>query len=175
MTMRHPLLGLAVALGIASFAPNAQAQLITGSTDPTILYYSIYLPRQQAQALNPGPEATLNAITQVRQANAATNRNDLFDPNAGTGLGGVDLGPDFAVNSGGRRRSITAIGGRYGVHGGNLNGLGPQGFYNAKLNSYYRELKTGRGRNAYTYTPRGRGLSGGGFGGGGGYGMPGPR
>ena len=174
--MRLPLLGLVVAVGLSGVSTEAQAQ-IGGFNDPFFAYYSFYLPRQQAQALQPGPEATINAAAANRQQYAATNRNGMFDPLNQNG-GGSAFSDDFTPSGGGaRRRTVSAIGGRYGVHGGNLNGLGPQGYYGgSKLTAYYKDLKTGRGRNANVSVIRGRGFSGGGAGGLGlNTGLPGPR
>jgi hypothetical protein len=177
--MRRSLLGLVVALGFSAVGAEARAQVpFTNVNDPFFAYYSFYLPRQQAQALSPGPEATINAITANRQLYAATNRNDMFDPN-GSGSGSSELNNEFSLNPGARKRTLsTMAGGRFaGGHGGNLNGLGPQGYYGGgKLVPYYRDLKTGRGKNANVAVIRGRGFSGGsgGFGGLGG-GLPGPR
>jgi hypothetical protein len=171
--MRQTLLGLVVALGLSTLASEARAQVPFSSiNDPFFAYYSFYLPRQQAQALSPGPEATINAITANRQQYAATNRTDMFDPRAQAG-GFLDSGGDFLPNAGLRRRTISAGASRVG---GNLNGLGPQGRFNAAA-QYYPGLRTGRGRNANVAVVRSRGFGGfGGFGGiGGGIGLPGPR
>jgi hypothetical protein len=173
--MRRPLLGLVVALGISAVASEARAQVpFTNVNDPFFAYYSFYLPRQQAQAMSPGPEATINAVTANRQQYAATNRNGMFDPNSPS-YGSFDTGDEFSMNPALRKRSISNRGTRYGVHGGNLNGLGPQGFYNSKLNFYYPNLRTGRGKNANVSVIRGRGYSGGGGFGGLNTGLPGPR
>ena len=149
---------------------EARAQVpFTSINDPFFAYYSFYLPRQQAQALQPGPEATINAITANRQQYAATNRTDMFDPHAQAG--GFDSG-DFTPNAGIRRRTLSAGASRVG---GNLNGLGPAGRYGA-ANQYYPGLRTGRGRNANVAVIRSRGFSGGGVGGiNTGIGLPGPR
>ena len=167
--MRFALLGLAVALGFSGLARDAKAQVpFTNINDPFFAYYSFYLPRQQAQALQPGPEATINAIAANRQANASTNRNDAFDPSAGADI--FDSGGEF--NSGVRRRTISNGPSRIG---GNTNGLGPAGFYNtSSTRLYYPSLKPGRGKNANVSVVRARGFGGGG-GLGGGIGLPGPR
>ena len=168
--MRRLLLGLVVALGVSSVASEARAQ---NFNDPFFAYYSFYLPRQQAQALQPGPEATLNAVTANRQQYAATNRSGMFDPSSSS-YGSLDFDDDFSPTGGGpRKRGLSARGGRYGVHGGNLNGLGPQGYYNNKLNLYYPNLRTGRGKNSNVATIKSRGRSGGMAGLG--TGLPGPR
>jgi len=169
--MRRPLLFLIAALGVSAVASEAKAQ--TNFGDPFFQYYSYYLPQQAALAARPGPEATLNALTAYRAGFAATGNNRAFDPNGGFDPFGS--GDDLGFNSGGtRRRSLpSAASGRYGAHGGNLNGLGPQGYYNAGLTKYYRELRVGRGKNANQAVTRTRGYSGG-FGGMGG-GLPGPR
>ncbi len=175
--MRRYLLGLVVALGCSAIGSEARAQVPFGNVnDPFFAYYSFYLPRQQAQAMSPGPEATINAVTANRQQYAATNRNGMFDPN-NVGSGSLEFGDEFAPNSGARKRTLTNQQGRFarGVHGGNLNGLGPQGYYGGgKLVNYYSDLKTGRGKNANVSVVRSRGFSGGGLGGLGG-GLPGPR
>jgi hypothetical protein len=172
--MRRLVLGLLVALGISAFGAEARAQLFGGVNDPALAYYALYLPRQQAQAMNPGPEATLNAVSANRQAYAATGRNSAFDPDS-SGLDSLDFGFDYNPNGKARKRPVLANSGKFGVHGGNLNGLGPQGYYQSQaLNKYYRELRSGRGRNANVSVTRGgRGMSSGGYGGVGG--LPGPR
>jgi len=172
--MRRSLV-LLIALGVTGLATECRAQVpFTNVNDPFFAYYSFYLPRQQAQAASPGPEATITAITANRQQYAATNRNELFDPTAqARDLFGSDSG-DFAPNSGLGKRALS---GRQQVsrHGGNLNGLGPQGYYNTReLTRYHPTLRAGRGRNANTSVVRGRGFSGG-YGGMGNLGLPGPR
>ena len=174
--MRRRSLGLLAALlGLSAFASESKAQVpFTNVNDPFFAYYSFYLPRQQAQAASPGPEATINALTANRQQFAATNRNDFLDPGgSGRDFFGNDS-DNFALNSGARRRTISSMPSvsRFG----NLNGLGPQGYYNKReLSSYYPTLRAGRGRNANVSVLRsGKGYSGG-FGGIGGVGLPGPR
>ncbi len=172
--MRLPLLGSLIALGLSSLASEARAQVpFSNVNDPFFAYYSFYLPRQQAQANSPGPEATINALSANRQQYAATNRNDMFDPSAtGRDLFGSDAG-EFNPNSGQIKRSLSAGASRIG---GNLNGLGPQGYYNTRsLARYYPNLRAGRGKNANVSVVRNRGFSGGGIGGGGNLGLPGPR
>jgi hypothetical protein len=159
--MRRSLLGLLVALGFSAVSSEARAQVpFTNVNDPFFAYYSFYLPRQQAQAMSPGPEATINAVTANRQQYAATNRSGMFDP-SGAASGSDD---EFGMNPGARKRTMSAMQGgvRRGIHGGNLSGLGPQGYYGGgKLVSYYSDLKTGRGKNANVSVLRGRGFSGG--------------
>ena len=176
--MRFSLLGLVVALGLSATSSEALAQAPFSSvSDPFFLYYGFYLPRQQAQAMSPGPEATINAVTANRQQYAATNRNGMFDPNGARDT--LDSSDEFSAASGVKKRTMSAQQGRFvsGVHGGNLNGLGPQGYYGGgKAAAYYKDLKTGRGKNANVSVVRSRGFSGGagGYGGLGG-GLPGPR
>jgi len=170
--MRRSLLGLLVVLGISAIGSEARAQLGGGLNDPFFAYYSFYLPRQQAQAMQPGPEATINAVTANRQNYAATNRNGMFDPNASAN-GALDFGDDFTTRAPGKRRTTSGTANGRGIHGGNLNGLGPQGYYNASLNSYFPGIRAGRGKNANVATIRGRGFSGGQAGLN--TGLPGPR
>jgi hypothetical protein len=171
--MRQTLLGLVVALGVSTVASEARAQVpFSNINDPFFAYYSFYLPRQQAQALSPGPEATINAITANRQQYAATNRTDMFDPRAQLGNFNDSSG-DFTPNAGTRRRTLSTGASRIGQ---NLNGLGPQGRFNAAT-QYYPSLRAGRGKNANVAVIRSRGFGGGGGGGFGGnnVGLPGPR
>jgi len=174
LIMRHSLLGLLVVLGLSAIGSEARAQVGGGINDPFFAYYSFYLPRQQAQALQPGPEATINNWAAQRQVYAATNRNGMFDPNS-SATGSLDFGDDFLSKPAGLRRNTAAGPGGRAVHGGNLNGLGPQGYYSARLNTYYPNIRTGRGRNANIATIKGRG----GYGGGGmanqAAALPGPR
>ncbi len=171
--MRFSLLGLTVALGVSALATEARAQVpFTNINDPFFAYYSFYLPRQQALANQPGPEATINAIAANRQAYAATNRNDMFDPGAGADL--FDSNGDVVPNSGARRRTISLQ--QASRIGGNTNGLGPQGFYNTPATrQYYPTLRKGQSKNANVSVVRSRGFSGGGNFGGSGLGLPGPR
>jgi len=124
--MRLRSLALLVAFGVSGLAAECQAQVpFTNVNDPFFAYYSYYLPRQQAQANSPGPEATINAITANRQQFAATNRNDMFDPTAqARDFFGSETG-EFSPNSGLRKRTLT--GSQVSRLGGNLNGLGPRG------------------------------------------------
>ena len=164
--MRRILLGLGALIGAAGMATEARAQVpFTNINDPFFAYYSFYLPRQQAQALQPGPEATIATITANRQAYAATNRNDMFDTNS-PGIAG-DTG-DFTPNSGLRRQAGAARASRIG---GNLNGLGPAGYFN-NARQYHPTLRSGISRNNNVSVTRSRPLSNGGVGG---IGLPGPR
>ena len=168
--MRCSLLGLIVVLGASGLANEARAQVpFTNINDPFFAYYSFYLPRQQAQALQPGPEATIATITANRQAYAATNRSDMFDSNSGSQ--GLDSG-DFSPNSGIRRRGNGAP--HAGKIGGNLNGQGPTGYFN-NARQYHPSLRSGISKNSNVSVIRSRSNSGGGGGSVGGLGLPGPR
>jgi hypothetical protein len=172
--MRRFVLGLLVALGLSAIGQEAHAQT-GGINDPSFAYYALYLPRQAAQAAQASPENTLNANMQVRQQYAATNnRSGLFDAGGGGIIDSSEFGNEFSSNGVRRKRSQLTNTGRFGPHGGNLNGLGPQGYYDrVALARYYKEIKTGRGRNANVAPAgRGRGMSSG-YGGVGG--LPGPR
>ena len=172
--MRRSLLGLMVVVGFSMVGSEARAQIGGGINDPFFAYYSFYLPRQQAQALQPGPEATINAVTANRQYYASTNRNGMFDPNSAGG-DGFDSDEYFPgrPKKAGRTSGSGGMGGR-AVHGGNLNGLGPKAYYNSGVNAYFPNIRAGRGKNANTFSgTRGRGFSGGAAGLG--TGLPGPR
>lgn len=162
--MRRSSLGLVALLGVIASASEARAQTpFTNFNDPIFAYYSFYLPRQQAQALQPGPEATIANITANRQAYAATNRNDMFDLSSP----GIDPETGEFSPNGGARRSVSR-------HGGNLNGQGPAGFYNTTTTKrYHPTLRPGFGRNQNLSQARNRGFSGGNIGGG--FGLPSPR
>ena len=168
--MRRILLGLLGLVGASGLASDARAQVpFTSINDPFFAYYSFYLPRQQAQALQSGPEATIATVTANRQAYAATNRNDMFDTMS-PGIGG-DNG-DFSPNSGIRRS-----GGQQASRiGGNLNGLGPTAYYgSANVRKYHPTIRSGISRNNNVSVTRARGFSGGAGSGFGGIGLPGPR
>ena len=168
--MRLTLLGLTVLVGALGWGVESRAQVpFTNVNDPFFAYYSFYLPRQQAQALQPGPEATIATITANRQAYAATNRNDMFDTMS-PGL--ADDSGEFGFQSNGRRRGRTNQASRIG---GNLNGLGPAGYYNNNL-GFHPTLRSGIHKNNNVSVLRSRGFSGGGAAGGsGGIGLPGVR
>ena len=176
MTSRHLLLGLAALLAASAFAGEARAQAPFSSiNDPFFAYYSFYLPRQQAQALQPGPEATIAAITANRQVGAATNRNDVFDF-SGPGLGSDELG----FNSGSRRGALAPGAQPAARIGGNVNGQGPTGRVNGvgqvayfnNVKQYHPTIRPNihRNNNVANIVQR-RGYSGG-FGG---VGLPGVR
>ena len=162
--MRRSSLGWIVVLGVMGLAREASAQVpFTNINDPMFAYYSFYLPRQQAQALQPGPEATIATITANRQANAATNRNDMFDsmsPGLDSDTG--DFSPSGGLRPGGNRASRI---------GGNLNGAGPQPYFN-NAKKFHPTLRPGQTKNNNVSVVRSRSFSGGGAGG---VGLPGPR
>ena len=172
--MRRILLGLLVALGISFVGNEARAQApFGGINDPFFLYYGFYLPRQQAQALQSGPEQTINAITAARQSYASTNRSDMFDP-SGQSFNRFDLDSDFLSGTGGRGRGPGSTS-QVARLGGNLNGRGVSSHYN-RVGSYHPTLRSGQARNANVSAVSGRG---GNFSGGGNLtpniGLPGPR
>ena len=112
--------------------------------------------------MQPGPEATIANASANRQSYAATNRNDMFDT---SGPAFDSDSGDFVPNSGGGRRSPAAR------HAGNLNGLGPAGYFN-NTKGFHKGVRPGYGRNQNVSVTRSRGFSGGGIGG---VGLPGPR
>jgi len=166
--MRRSLLGLVVCLGVAGLATEAKAQVpFTNINDPFFAYYSFSLPRQQAQALQSGPETTIAAITANRQAYAATNRNEAFDTNS-PGLDNES--GEFAPNSGFGR---GASGSRASRIGGNLNGLGPTAYFNnPATRKFHPTIRPGQTKNNNLSVIKSRSFSGGGIGG---VGLPGPR
>ena len=171
--MRRFGLGLLAILGLAAFSSEANAQLFGGINDPALAYYGLYLPRQQVQAMTPGPEATLNQVAAQRQYYAATNRSGFND----TTMFGDPFDTETEVGAKRRSQPSRRMGAvqnaKFGAHGGNLNGLGPPGYFDrSRLTTYYRGLQQGRGKNlnVSVTSPR-RGMSG--YGGVGG--LPGPR
>lgn len=172
--MRRLLLGLFASLGLLGVAGEARAQsAFTGINDPFFLYYGFYLPRQQAQALQSGPEATINAISAARQSYAATNRSDMFDPN-GQGFNRFEQDADFLAGSGGRNRGPAGTGAQVARHGGNLAGHGVPARYN-RYGNWHPTVRSGQSRNANVAVTRSHGSMGG-FGGfNSGVGLPGPR
>jgi len=169
------MLGLFVALGASVVATEARAQApFGGVNDPFFLYYGFYLPRQQAQALQSGPEATINAITAARQSYAATNRTEMFSPN-GPGFDRFELDSDFMAGSGVRSRGQVGTRSNVARLGGNLNGRGVPSHFN-RVGSYHPTLRTGQSRNANVAVVRGRGNFSPGMGSiNPGVGLPGPR
>lgn len=171
--MRRILLGFFMALGVAAVGTEARAQApFGGINDPFFLYYGFYLPRQQAQALQSGPETTINAITAARQSYAATNRSDMFDP-SGQAFNRFDLDSDFLSGTGGRGRAPGSSS-QVARLGGNLNGRGVPSHFN-RVGSYHPTLRSGQSRNANVSAIRGHSN----FSGGGNLtpniGLPGPR
>jgi hypothetical protein len=174
--MRRALLGLLIVAGVSVSATEARAQVpFTNVNDPLFTYFGFYLPQQQARSLQSGPEATIQAITANRQQAAATNRNDMFDISSNAFSSAFISDYDFTPGSNGVRRR-TLGNSQVSRLGGNLNGLGPQGYYNTvALRSYYPTLRSGRGRNANVSVIKGRGFSGGGGAGVPSIGLPGVR
>lgn len=173
--MRRSLLGLALAVvAVSAWGGEARAQF-GNANDPINFYYGVYLPRQQAQALQPGPEASIAALNANRQAYAATNRNDAFDTAANRF--DVDAG-EYGFNGGGRQPGGALPAARIGL---NQNGMGPSKYYGgAKLRNFHPGLRSGVSKNANVATirQRGSGIASAGYGGYGGYGgvgVPGPR
>lgn len=165
--MRRAIFGMAILAGLSAFARESRAQ--TNFSDPFFLYYGYVLPRQQAIAATPTVNDTLNAVTAARQANASTNRANLYDPNGGFApLDDFD-GPG---SGGGQARNDPRLGriASGAFPSGNIAGTGPALYYN-RTARYYPSIRSGRGpnRNLSVASPR-RGL-----GGGGGAGMPSPR
>ena len=162
--MRQLIFGLTIALGVSALTTEARAQGgLTNTSDPFFLYYGFYLPRQQAQALQSGPEASINAITAARQAYASTNRTEMFDPYASSSR--LDFESDFLSSGGGRGRGYSGVS-QAARHGGNLAGRGVASGGAARFNrvgSYHPTLRSGQSRNANVAVLKGRGsFSGGG-------------
>jgi len=157
------MLGLFVALGASVVATETHAQApFGGINDPFFLYYGFYLPRQQAQSLQSGPEATINAITAARQSYAATNRTDMFSPN-GPDFNRFGLDSDFLAGSGARGRGQAGGVSTVARLGGNLNGKGVPNHFN-RVGSYHPTLRSGQSRNSNVAVVRGRSNFGGGMG-----------
>ena len=165
--MRRLLLGLMAILGLASAGSEAMAQVpFTNVNDPFFLYYGFYLPRQQAQAMQSGPEATINALTAARQSYASTNRSDMFDPSGG--FNRFDMDGDFLSGPSGGGRSSAGSTMQAARHGGNLNGRGVSTGRAARFNrtdAYHPTLRSGQSRNANVAVIKGRSNFSGGMGG----------
>lgn len=170
--MRRSLLGLALAVAaVSAWGAEARAQFGTSTNDPISFYYGVYLPRQQAQALQPGPEASIASLSASRQAYAATNRNDAFD----TSVNRFELeAGDYGFNNGIRTPGGTMQAARIGQ---NVNGQGPARYYGgAKLKNFHPGIRSGISKNANVTQIRQRsGGASAGYGGYGGVGVPGPR
>jgi hypothetical protein len=135
--MRRNLVGLAVLLALGSLSSPVHAQGL-GSSDPFFLYYSWFLPRQQALAMQPRPANTVNAMATIRQDAAMADRANLYSAPLSR-FDGYDPRALFD-NPDGRRMGGTA------AIGGSIDGYGPSRYYN-RTSSYYPGLRTGRGVN----------------------------
>lgn len=135
--MRRSLLGLAAFLILGSMTAPARAQFVSNG-DPFFLYYSWFLPRQQALAMQPRPANTVNAMATIRQDATLTDRANLYAAPASR-FDGFDPNRLFDHPTGRRMGGTAAI-------GGSIDGNGPAQYYN-RTSSYYPGLRTGRGVN----------------------------
>lgn len=135
--MRRYLMGLAILLGLGCMNAPAEAQFVP-SGDPFFLYYSWFLPRQQALAMQPRPSNTVNAMATIRQDAALSDRANLYAAPANR-FDGYDPNRLFDNPTGRRMGGSAAI-------GGSIDGNGPGRYYN-RTSSYYPGLRTGRGVN----------------------------
>ncbi len=135
--MRRSLVAIAALLVLGSMTAPAKAQFVSNG-DPFFLYYSWFLPRQQALAMQPRPANTVNALATIRQDAALADRANLYAAPASR-FDGYDPRTLFD-NPNGRRMGGTA------AIGGSVDGYGPSRYYN-RTSAYYPGLRTGRGVN----------------------------
>jgi len=156
--MRRVMLGLAVVLGCSALSSPAHGQASTavtssGFSDPFFLYYSWYLPRQEALANQPGPQMMVNQQAAARRENAMMDREDLLAPPPLLGFDELDPLRPFGRQGG--YRGVRAIP-HTGITHQNLNGSGPPSYYN-RVAGYHPGLRTGVGRNMNIATGRSAG------------------
>jgi hypothetical protein len=144
--MRRFLLGSLAFLGFLSLAQSANAQIVGNFGDPFFLYYGFYLPRQQVLANQPGPEAAIGAVQQLRQEKVLVDRQGLYDT---SGSSYLDEGDTFLGGRG--RPSRLPRTSPSGLISTNLNGMGPPLYYN-RMNNYYPSLMA-RARRAPRTAP----------------------
>lgn len=134
--MRRVLPSLAMVLGVLLLAQDARAQFFGNANvnDPFFLYYGFYLPRQAAMAAQPRPQETINALAAARQYTALTERASLYDPIQPFGT--YDPNQLFGERAGARYGGMA-------VHGTNISGTGPSGYFN-RTHTYFPGLRTGR-------------------------------
>lgn len=138
--MRPTLIGLAVVLGLGTFATTSHAQ--DGFSDPFFLYYSFYLPRQAALAAQPTPEDFIRYNNTQRQVDIQSERRGLYEPIGTIGLDELDPSRPYGVRSGSSRLVRTSASGLVST---NLTGHGPASHYN-RTAAYYPTMRTGLGR-----------------------------
>ncbi|WZO96996.1 hypothetical protein EP7_004008 [Isosphaeraceae bacterium EP7] len=130
-------------------ASESRAQTTPFSNDPFALYFGFFLPRQQALANQPGPEATINENVAARQSYAVTNQGSLTDP-GNPFAGADDPFSDSGVFAGTRRpgERMPRLSSTRSLPFNHVNGAGPPQHYNRVVH-YFPNARTGRGANQY--------------------------
>lgn len=147
----------------SSLSNQAQAQI--GGTgvgaDPFSFYFGYYLPHAQYMASQTTPLDSVNRAVANRQALAATNRSDLFDPVSPFDEGDLDQFRPFSSSRTDPRRRARNRGFVMTdpVHS---RGTGPAGYFN-RTAQYYPTLRVARGQNQNVVTLRSRRGAGGGM------------
>ena len=101
--MRLRLVGLGVAFGLSLFATSTAHAQDSGFSDPFFLYYSFFLPRQNALAAQGQPEDFFRNQSLQRQSAAQGDRAGLFDPTSTLGQEDLDPNRSFGRQSGSSR------------------------------------------------------------------------
>lgn len=161
--MRLRLVGLCVAFGLSLFATSTARAQDTGFSDPFFLYYSYFLPRQNALAAQPQPEDFFRNQSFQRQAAAQNDRAGLYDNGSYLGQDELDPMKPYGRQGGSSRSVRTVATGLPSTVSKKGHSAPGQSFQ--RHNAYFPTIRSGMGSGA-------RGGSGGGLAGGRG-GMPG--
>ena len=143
--MRLRLVGLSVAFGLSLFATsNAHAQ-DSGFSDPFFLYYSFFLPRQNALASQGQPEDFFRNQSLQRQTAAQGDRG-LYDSISAPGQEELDPMRPYGRQSGSSRTVRTVSAGlRTTV---SLRGHSAPADNFQRTGAYFPGMRSGMGRGS---------------------------
>lgn len=102
--MRRPLLGVAILIGFSLLGPASRAHAQLSSGDPFSLYFGYYLPQQAAIAQRATPLDTINAATETRQSEIASDPAGLYNPASPYAENELDPLRPFTSRRGGERK-----------------------------------------------------------------------
>lgn len=144
--MRLRLVGLGVAFGFSLFATTTARAQDTGFSDPFFLYYSYFLPRQNALASQAQPEDFYRNQSLQRQSAAQSDRAGLFEPISSLGQDDLDPNRPFGRQSGSSRTVRTVSAGiRTTV---SLRGHSAPTDTFQRTGAFFPGIRSGRGRGA---------------------------
>lgn len=144
--MRLRLVGLSVVFGLSLCAGGAARAQDSGFSDPFFLYYSVFLPRQNALASQGQPEDFFRNQSLQRQAAVQNDRGGLFDPISSLGQEELDVNRTFGRQSGSSRSVRTVPAGiRTTV---SLRGHSAPSDSFQRTNAYFPSMRGGMGRGS---------------------------